>query len=187
MMLALVIGGCQSALPSTTVAEYRPAVGPVEKPAPFSDVYVLWKWVPDQSAAKKHGSSGPKVVRQVPVQIGMSYAPRGTPVGFRRDDGQLIALAGATTQPLAEAHYTWQTLAGETQHMDNAADPGPMDSEASEDNGSPLIEWIFELLLDDGGDDHHSGKGRDHHSHEHSGKSRSSDEPKKKPATQPSS
>jgi hypothetical protein len=128
----------------------------------------------------------------------MSYAPRGAPVGFRRDDGQLIALAGATTQPLTDAHYTWQTLAGVTQHMDQAEGPVAEDANASDDSESPIVQWIFDTLGDaisdwldgdddGGGYDHHSGKGHEHHSHEHSPKSHSSNEPKKKPSSQPSS
>jgi hypothetical protein len=154
----------------------------------------LWKWMPDKSGVKKRGSSDPQVVRQVPVQIGMSFAPRGALLGFRRDDGQLIALAGATTQPLAEAHYTWQTLAGETQHMGDVDDSRPIESDASKDAGSSVLDLIFDFVGDvifktdvddDGGYDHRSGKGREHHSHDHSDKSHSSDEPKKKPASQP--
>jgi len=108
----LIVGliGCQSSS-SVTVTEYRPRTVPAEHQAPASEVFELVRWQPIVPVTARAGPSTAPV-KQMPVEVEQVYAPRGSPLGFRRNQGQLIAVAGQTTKTLEEAHYEWKTVAG---------------------------------------------------------------------------
>ena len=115
LITALILSGCQSGRP-TTVADYRPGNPAIESKAHDSQVFVLWRWTPVEpasTAATQPAQAHRAVARQFPVEVVQVFADRGSPVGFRRRGGKLIAVAGATTRPLDEAHYTWRTMGGE--------------------------------------------------------------------------
>jgi hypothetical protein len=112
LIAGIIAGGCQSGSP-VTITEYRPKSLAIEKPAPSSDVVVLWQWMPVVPATggdTTTPSSRPVIAPQHPVEVIQIFAERGSPVGFRRRNGHLIAIAGPTTRPLAEAHYEWKTM-----------------------------------------------------------------------------
>jgi hypothetical protein len=109
----LLAGGCQSNS-TATIAEYRPHQRLAEQRAPDSEVFQLIRWTPvSPPVATTHpGKTAKHPARQMPVEVEQVYVPRGQTIGFRRDDGKLIAIADADTQPLPEAHYEWKTLPG---------------------------------------------------------------------------
>jgi hypothetical protein len=111
--------GCQSQR-AETVTEYRPATPiVVERKAPDSEVFQLVRWQP--IAPLTAPTSQPsKPLKQMPVEVEQVYALRGSPIGFRRHDGQLLAVAGATSKPLSDAHYAWRTVPGSTDRDENA-------------------------------------------------------------------
>lgn len=146
-VLLLLASGCRSVPHTTTVVEYRPRDGPVERPAPYSDVYLLWQWVPQDPSA--HPTEVEHAVsRQVPFEVGHTYATRGSPLGFRLINGQLVAVAGATTQPLVEAHYTWQSLPGASQ----AASGPPPSNDLDQLEGDDSVVGFFHEMFFDGFD-----------------------------------
>jgi hypothetical protein len=108
-----VAGGCQSNS-ATTIAEYRPKQALTEHKSPASEVLVLVRWTPivPAAATTQARKATARPARQMPVELEQVYVPRGRTVGFRREDGQLIAFADADSKPLPEAHYEWKTLAG---------------------------------------------------------------------------
>ncbi len=144
--VAILIIGCQADPCSETVVEYRPRIGQLnETPAPCSDVYLLWRWVPQNP---RPNDPHPRVARQIPSEVGQSYASQGTSLGFRREKSKLIAFAGATSRPLAEAHYSWQTLPGP-----RIAQPVPSDSDTADNAISDVISIGLEIFIDGCTDD----------------------------------
>ena len=105
----LLAGECQYDSPPVTIVEYRQKSVATEKIAPDSQVFVLWRWTPVAPVAIQPTT---RPARQFPVEVEQVYASRGSPVGFRRSNGELLAVAGATTKTLDEAYYTWRTLLG---------------------------------------------------------------------------
>jgi hypothetical protein len=97
-----------------TVIDHPVRTVPAEKKAPDSRVFALWRWYPiaPVSAAASTDPAPNIPARQHPVEVIEVFASRGSSIGFRRRDGQLIAVAGATTRSLEEGHYTWRTVPG---------------------------------------------------------------------------
>jgi hypothetical protein len=112
--------GCQT--PPSTITDYRPQGRPVMKKAPDAQVYVLWRSCP-VVPVEGGDAVGPNytVGRQHQVEVVQVYMPRGAPVGFRRQNGQLLAVGGGTIKPLEDASYAWKTLPGTSQKSQNSA------------------------------------------------------------------
>ena len=121
MIAALSIGvvglGCEPSIRNPhdhgggMVDEYRPAWGPVERPAPGTAVYVLWDWrtSPTSRPATRPAA---RPSRRRAVEVEQVLVHRGQLVGFRRDGGQLLAVAGTDVRPLPAGHYCWHLRPG---------------------------------------------------------------------------
>ncbi len=122
LIAAVIASGCATEH-ATTWTEYRPSQPVVEKPAPASEVYRLVRWqpiaplVPATTHATQSGVRH-KPAPQLPVELEQVYVPRGRSLGFRRQGGQLLAVADHAVQPLQEAHYEWRTVPGTTAEED---------------------------------------------------------------------
>jgi hypothetical protein len=121
LIAGVIAGGCQSNSLPGIVAEHYVSAAPVETKAADAGVFVLWRWIPAAPAAGDDASPTAKPAGDRPVEIREVYADQGSPVGFRRSDGLLSAVAGPTTLPLEEAHYAWtaQTIVEQQQEAKN--------------------------------------------------------------------
>ena len=195
LIVFLICGliGCQIDSRALTIADYRPKSLPIEKKAPDSEVFVLWRWYPvaplvTGAATQPTAGAG----RQHPVEVEQVYASRGSPVGFRHRDNQLIAIAGTTTKPLEEAHYTWKTLPYSSQRSQNSAryadDVGPVAVEVLAASGLFLIEILLPDPDNDNDDynaaDAGTSGGKRHHSNSSAHGTPRPERPKT-PASQP--
>lgn len=116
LVICLIAGliGCQAER-SITVSEYQPSLPAIEHKAPDSRVFELVRWMPVAPLITAPAATQPrkriaKRPRQMTYEVEQVYVDRGSPVGFRRRDEKLIAVAGATTLMLDEAHYAWKTM-----------------------------------------------------------------------------
>jgi hypothetical protein len=124
LISSIISSGCQGDPRPTTVSEYRPQSAPFVRRAPDSEVFVLLRGRPEVPVAV--AASGPSLeanarpLKQFPVEVEQVYAVRGSPVGFRKQDGQLLGVAGETSVPLIDAHYVWQTQPGTSDRVQKA-------------------------------------------------------------------
>jgi hypothetical protein len=113
LSVAVISGGCQSDPKPVAVAEYRPMSAPTTRKAPNSQVFILWRWQPiaplGVDASTQPTGVKPRPPKQFQVEVEQVYLPRGAPLGFRKSDGQLLAVSGPTTLDLSDAHYVWMT------------------------------------------------------------------------------
>jgi hypothetical protein len=97
---AATLVGCATADPLRTTRGSAVDAWPTSdaqavRPAPHSAYYDLW----DEGATR--------VVRA-------EHAKRNEPIGFRRDDGKLVAVAGWVAVPVDDRHaYTWRLQPGD--------------------------------------------------------------------------
>ena len=105
LISGLLAGGCQSNS-TVTIVEYRPKQQAIEHKAPDSEVFQLLRWTPvvRMATTAPISTATSRPARQMPVEIEQIYVPRGKTLGFRRQNGQLIAVADSDTTVLAEAH-----------------------------------------------------------------------------------
>jgi len=128
----VIAGGCQSTSLPGVVVEQRPCAAPNEIKAGDSGVFVLWRWVPVVPVAAEDASTPAKPAADRAVEICEVYAAQGSPVGFRRRAGGLLAIGGTTAVPLDEAHYSWTS-----QSLANLQTNGPRDT------ADFMMQWWF--------------------------------------------
>lgn len=120
LIAATLLAGCQPGL--ETVTEYRPRVATLnERLTSQEGVVELVRWTPvtPSQPTTRPGEASAKPVEQIPLTVERVYMLTGQTVGFRRSDGQLLAVAGISAHPLNEGHYEWRTASrpGYAQRM----------------------------------------------------------------------
>jgi hypothetical protein len=170
-------GGCAGAPRMTTVAEYPPHTAPAEAPSPSAGFFLLRQSFP-ATVTKTPGESHKITAESRPVTILTIYATDGEALGFRRANGQLLAVAGSSTRPLVDAHYTWESLPGRKGDtgmlaQEPVSDESDDDQYALDDFIGDLVSSIIDSAIDAAGesDGGHGSLAKHHdraaHQHEH--------------------
>lgn len=142
---ALVVGtfatGCEMRNPhdhgGAMVDEVRPEWQPKLDRAPYSAEYVLYGWQPiapttrpgtAAAATTRPGRVAQASRGRLPwehaAEVERAFVPRGHPIGFRRQNGQLLAVADRDVRPLPAGHYCWHLLPGNPVADGQSATPG---------------------------------------------------------------
>ena len=146
-ILCLAASGCQStpAYMDPPISECKGASITKDYKAPDTVVLSLWRWdvnssfmVPPETPQQKN----PQPV-ELPTEVQRVTVDGGAHVGFRRENGKLIAVAGETEIELSDGHYSWQLM---------SMDPRAQVS----DNGAQLGSNIKDGAIDEAKDQVHS-------------------------------
>ena len=105
LALVVALSGCQVSTKPRTFASVAP-----ERPAKVSAAGVHGEYRLYASMTEADGFARP-----VGEPLATHHLRRGERVGFRRDAGQLQAIAGDASQPLEKGNYLWQVRADKGQ------------------------------------------------------------------------